>query len=147
MKGVLAFAALMLFGGLCPAAPSTSTDQSKARTALAFQVSQIGKDCPDAKTTVDANRCLMTVEQKAGMDFADFLGSLRSLLQKDKEAIRQLDASQAQWARYIQTACDAIDDFYRDGTIRQAAVFRCRIQLTRSRMRDLNALYYTTLNN
>jgi uncharacterized protein YecT (DUF1311 family) len=62
------------------------------------------------------------------------LAGLRSLLQGDAGAVDRLDASQEQWQHYMQKACEAIDYFFRDGTIRSSAVTRCRIQLTRSRM-------------
>jgi len=67
-------------------------------------------------------------------------------LSQNAEAAGQLDSSQQQWELYTQKACDAIDSFSRGGTIRFSAVEKCRIQLTRSRMQDLNALYNTALH-
>jgi uncharacterized protein YecT (DUF1311 family) len=126
-------------------AQSPSADQNKAKAALHSQVSQIGKDCLDAKTTAEGNNCYSLVEQQTRTDFVAFYGSLHSLLQ-GSPAIGQLDSSQEEWEHYAQKACDAIDSFYHDGTIRQSAVLICRIQLRRSRMQDLDALYYTSLH-
>jgi|SRR5450432_777419 uncharacterized protein YecT (DUF1311 family) len=147
MKAAQACTALFLLQVLCPVrAQSQVADQRKAQTALHFQVSQIGKDCPDPKTTVEENGCVGKVEQKTKDDLASFLAGLRSLLQGDAGAVDRLDASQEQWQHYMQKACEAIDYFFRDGTIRSSAVTRCRIQLTRSRMQDLDVLYNSTLH-
>jgi hypothetical protein len=51
-----------------------------------------------------------------------------------------------EWEHYAQKACDAIDSFHPGATIGQSAIAICRIQLTRSRMQDLDVLYYTTLH-
>jgi uncharacterized protein YecT (DUF1311 family) len=128
-------------------AQSPQSDQSKAQAALHSQVSQIGKDCPNAKNTVEENSCIATVLQQTNSDFAVYYGRLRSLLRQSGEAAQQLDESQEEWEHYAQKACDAIDSFYREGTIRTSAVASCRIQLRRSRMRDLDALYYMPLHH
>jgi len=128
-------------------AQSPQSDQTKAQAALHSQVSQIGKDCPGAKNTVEENICIATVEQQTKSDFAVFYGSLRSLLRQTAEAKEQLDSSQEEWEHYAQRACDAVDSFYKGGTIRTSAVASCRIQLRRSRMQDLDALYYMPLHH
>ena len=145
--GLICTALVLLQAMLALRAQSPVPDQKKAQAVLHFEVSQIGKDCSDAKTTVEENSCIVTIEQKTRDDFASFYGSLRSLLQEDTTAVSQLQASQEQWEQYVQKACDAIDHFFRNGTIRLSAVTGCKIRLTRSRMQDLNALYYATLNH
>ena len=138
---------LLLFGVICPlSGQQPASYQKKAAAALQFEVDQIGKDCPDAKTTLEQNSCMAGVEQKATADFQAFYESLRSLLGPNSEAVKQLDSSQAQWEKYSKQACDAIDTFYRDGSIRISAVMGCQIQLRRSRMQDLDVLYNTTLH-
>jgi uncharacterized protein YecT (DUF1311 family) len=121
--------------------------QKNAQTALQSQVSQIGKDCPDAKTTIEENGCIGGVGKKTKADFEAFYASLRALLSQKADAVSQLADSQDQWERYAQKACNAIDSFSQGGTIRFSAGEKCRIQLTRSRMQDLNALYNTTLHH
>ena len=79
--------------------------------------------------------------------FRPFYDSLRNLLSADPAAAQQLDSSQAAWEQYSKSACGAVDTFYRSGTIRASAVTSCHIQLMRSRMRDLDALYNTTLHH
>jgi uncharacterized protein YecT (DUF1311 family) len=146
MKGCLLCLLLVHLDLTLLRAQSASSDQNKAKAALHSQVSQIGKDCPDAKTTAEGNSCFSMVEQQTRTDFAAFYGSLHSLLQQSPDAMAQLDSSQEEWEHYAQKACDAIDSLYHVGTIRLSAVATCRIQLTRSRMLDLDVLYYTTLH-
>jgi len=146
MKGCLWCLLLLHLDLTLLPAQSPSSEQNKAKAALHSQVSQIGKDCPDAKTTAEENNCISVVEQQTRTDFAAFYGSLRSLLQRSPDAMGQLDSSQEAWEHYAQKACEAVDSFYHDGTIRLSAVATCRIQLRRSRMQDLDVLYYTTLH-
>ena len=105
------------------------------------------KDCPDAKTTVEENGCILAVGKKTKADFEVFYASLRALLSQNADAVSQLAGSQDQWERYAQEACNAIDSFTQGTTVRFSAGERCQIQLTRSRMQDLNALYETTLRH
>jgi uncharacterized protein YecT (DUF1311 family) len=146
MKGCLLCLCLIHLDLNLMRAQSPSSDQSKAQAALHSQVSQIGKDCPNAKTTMAENNCISMVEQQTKTDFTTFYGSLRSLLQQSADATSQLDSSQEEWEHYAQTACNAVDSFHRGGTIGPSAVAICRIQLTRSRMQDLDVLYYTALH-
>jgi uncharacterized protein YecT (DUF1311 family) len=120
--------------------------RKSAQAALQSQVSQIGRDCPDAKTTIEVNGCILAVGKKTKADFETFYESLRALLGQNADAVSQLAGSQDQWESYTQKACNAIDSFFQGGSLRFSAAERCRIQLTRSRMQDLNALYYTTLH-
>jgi uncharacterized protein YecT (DUF1311 family) len=132
---------------LCPLrGEDAASYQKTAAGALQFETAQIGKDCGTAKNTVEINSCLTTVAEKTQSNLRVFYGSLRNLLNTGTDASQQLDSSQAQWDRYLSSACDAVDNFYRTGTIRIAAVTGCRIQLMRSRMQDLNALYFTVLH-
>ncbi|HEX4133005.1 MAG TPA: lysozyme inhibitor LprI family protein [Bryobacteraceae bacterium] len=147
MKGCLLCFLLVHLDLTLSRAQSPTSDQNKAQAALHSQVSRIGKDCPDAKTTAEENSCISIVEQQTRTDFAAFYGSLHSLLQRSPDdAVSQLDSPQEEWEHYAQKACDAVDSFYRGATIRPSGVTTCRIQLTRSRMRDLDVLYYTTLH-
>jgi uncharacterized protein YecT (DUF1311 family) len=131
---------------LCPLrGQDAASDQKTAAAALQFEAAQIGNDCGNAKNT-EINSCLTTVAEKTQSNFRVFYGSLRSLLKPGSDAAQQLDSSQAQWEKYSSSACGAVDSFYRSGSIRIAAVTGCHIQLMRSRMQDLNALYITVLH-
>lgn len=120
--------------------------QKMAASALHYEVAQIGKDCANAKNTLEINTCLDAVAEKTQSDFRVFYASLRNLLNPGSEAVQQLDTSQPQWEKYSTSACDAVYAFYREGTIRNAKAIGCRIRLIRSRMQDLDALYDTVLH-
>jgi uncharacterized protein YecT (DUF1311 family) len=128
-------------------AQSPETAQKKAQTALDYQVKQIGKDCPNANSTLDSNICLAAVLKRTETDFATFFATLTSLLDGGSADSKQLRTAQDYWKRYAKASCEAIDAFYHDGTIHTSAELGCEIQLKRSRMQDLNALYYDTLHN
>lgn len=120
--------------------------QQKAGAALQSQVSQIGKDCPGATTTLEQNGCMLAVSKKTDADFQTFFENLRALLSNSGDALSQLDASQQEWSNYAKKACDAVDSLTQKGTQKFSAAERCHVQLVRSRMQDLNVLYDTTLH-
>jgi uncharacterized protein YecT (DUF1311 family) len=121
--------------------------QEKAKTALQSQISQIGKDCPDAKTAIEENTCVLAVGKRTDADFRTFYESLRALLSSNTEAVNRLDASQQLWVAYRQKSCEGVEAVTGGGTNHFSSSERCRIQLMRSRMADLNALYDTTLHH
>lgn len=121
--------------------------QKRAEVALQFEMGQIGKDCSNVKNTLEANSCLGPVAEKTRNNFRSFYESLRSLLQSSPESVERLDSSQALFEKYSTSACDGIGAFYRSGAIRISAVVSCHIQLIRSRMRDLDSIYNTTLHH
>ena len=120
--------------------------QKVAAKAFQFEISQIRRDCPNADTTFEENICLGSVDETTQRNFRTFYSSLRNLLNPASDAVQQLDSSQAKWEKYSTSACHAVYAVYRDGTIRNAKAVGCRIQLTRSRMQDLDALYDTVLH-
>jgi uncharacterized protein YecT (DUF1311 family) len=124
-----------------------AADQKKAQAALQSQTGRIGKDCPDAGTTMAINSCMTDVEKQTEADFALFLSSLRSLLKASAPALAKFETSQTVWEKYRASACDAVGTLYDGGTIKYSSVEGCKVRLTRSRMQDLNDLYYDTLHN
>jgi uncharacterized protein YecT (DUF1311 family) len=120
--------------------------QNTARAALQSEMVQEGKDCPDAKSQFALNICIEQVWGASQRDFNIFYENLFSLLAPDPTNQKALQTAQEQWLTYRALSCAAIDDLYRGGTIRPSAVTRCEIQLTRSRMRDLDSLYQTVLH-
>jgi uncharacterized protein YecT (DUF1311 family) len=120
--------------------------QDTARAALQTEMVQEGRDCPDTKSQSALNICIEQVRDANDRDFAVFYGNLFSLLARDPANQKGLQTAEEQWLSYRTQSCAAIDYLYRDGTIRSSAVARCEIQLTRSRMRDLDSLYQTVLH-
>lgn len=90
---------------------------------------------------------MATVEETTKNDFDTFYKNLETLLRTSPTNLQKLQASQEQWTQYVAKACDAIDSLYSGGTIRPSGVVGCRVRLTRSCMKDLDALYATVLHN
>jgi uncharacterized protein YecT (DUF1311 family) len=119
--------------------------QERALAALASQQSESGHDCANATTTYDENMCLSKVSDQTQEAFDVFYKDLFSLLGDDDRT--KLGNAQAQWIHYRKFSCDAVGEMFRGGTIRRSREMRCKIALTRSRMRDLADLYDLTLHN
>jgi hypothetical protein len=62
-----------------------SSSQTSPDALLASTREDIGKDCPNAKTTVQENSCISLVEQQAESDFATFYGILHSVLKRSTD--------------------------------------------------------------
>jgi uncharacterized protein YecT (DUF1311 family) len=138
---------VVLLGHAASGAQSPAQYQKAASAALQSQLSREGKDCPGAHTTYDDNMCIGKVVEATHSDFDTFYRNLQLLLAVDSANANKLTQAQEQWLQYRKQTCDAIDELYRGGTIRPSAVMRCDIQITRSRMRDLDSIYYTVLHN
>lgn len=93
------------------------------------------------KTKFASAKCSSQTEK----DFSTFYENLRAIL--DESSQKNLQDGQAKWVAYRDITCQAIDDLFREGTARAGKVARCKIQLTRSRMKDLDAIYYLPLHN
>jgi len=115
--------------------------QDAANKAFAAEMAREGKDCPNVNTTLEENECLKTAAETTRANFTAFYDNLKKLISLDPSSVAALDDSQKAWTAYRDKACGAIHEFFRDGTIAPSADMSCDIRLTRSRMRDLNAMY------
>jgi uncharacterized protein YecT (DUF1311 family) len=122
-------------------------EQRVAQTAYDTEIAREGRDCLNAQNTYDENVCLKSAVATTQTNFAAFYAALSELLTPDSSNVQVLDESETAWTMYQGKACDAIDHFFRDGTIAPSATMRCVIRLTRSRMRDLNMLYDPPLHH
>ena len=127
------------------AAQSPLQHQKAANDALRSQLSKEGKDCPDARDNTEDKLCISEVSQQTDKDFAIFYEHLKQLL--DSVSRANLEQAQQQWLLYRDKSCSAIDEFFRDGSARVGLTTRCGIQLTRSRMKDLDSLYALPLHH
>lgn len=138
---------LVLLATTAALAQSTAALQKAAQKAMKSQLTREAKECPPGRNSLYANTCTSDAEQAAKADFDTFYHSLEGLLATDPANVENLKASQDAWTLYAGKSCDAIEYLFRGGTIQQSAVIRCRIQLMRSRMKDLDALYETVLHH
>ena len=116
--------------------------QKAARAAFDAETARIGKDCLDVTNQRDDNICLDKAAAATERNFAGFYSALEGIV-----GSAGLRDSQQAWADYRKKQCDAIFDFWRAGTIAPSASLRCDIELTRSRMRDLEGLYDVPLHH
>lgn len=119
--------------------------QKAANDALQSQLSKEGKDCASPSNNYEDKVCIGEVQQQTEKDFSTFYVNLRAILDESSE--KNLEDGQAKWVAYRDVTCQAIDDFFREGTARAGKVARCKIQLTRSRMKDLDEIYYLPLHH
>jgi uncharacterized protein YecT (DUF1311 family) len=132
---------------LVPAATAQSPlqHQKAANEALRSQLSKEGKDCQEARDNSEDKACIGEVLQQTERDFGVFYDNLEALL--DSPGRANLEQAQREWLGYRQKSCSAIDEFFREGSARAGMTTRCEIQLTRSRMKDLDALYNLPLHH
>jgi uncharacterized protein YecT (DUF1311 family) len=132
---------------LAPAAPAQSPlqHQKAANEALRSQLSKEGKDCAQARDNSEDKACIGEALQQTEKEFGVFYDNLEELL--DSASRTNLEQAQQQWLGYRRKSCSAIDEFFREGSARAGMTTRCEIQLTRSRMKDLDALYNLPLHH
>jgi uncharacterized protein YecT (DUF1311 family) len=116
-----------------------------ALAALHAEQAKEGKDCPDVRGQRDEDICTGQVAEAADRNLAIFYDNLKAII--DGEAQKKLQDSQNAWLDYRKKACDAVYEFYKDGTIRNSEQARCQTRLTRDRMRALDSLYETPLHH
>lgn len=119
--------------------------QAAAKAALDREVkAEAARPCRGATNQRDAFECQGRVMEQTERDYEDFYGDLKSLLGRDDHG---LESSTHLWLNYRKSACDAVEAFYRPGTYATRAYGDCMVQQTRSRMRDLDAMYATVLHD
>ena len=129
------------------AATQAKRHQDAAQAALQSQLAKEGMECAQPANTYEQNLCLDKAESRTEHDFEVFYQNLLALLDAESADQQRLKEAQIQWTQYKDKTCDAIDALYKGGTIRSSAVMRCEIEITRSRMRDLDYLYETVLHH
>jgi uncharacterized protein YecT (DUF1311 family) len=128
--------------------------QHAAQLAYDAEMAQAGNECQDALTLTDRNVCLEDIRTQTYKNLDAFFAGLREALieasPNDANALA-LDTAQRAWEKDRAATCDAVSNAYDVGTVKHPgstepnARIRCLIELTRSRMRDLNRLYGPTL--
>jgi uncharacterized protein YecT (DUF1311 family) len=96
--------------------------------------------CRDAKTLQDQNDCMEQAATTVKREFNRFFAKLAESI-KDEKAKGGLRLAQDRWSEYRDKSCSAAFDFYSSGVMRAIMERTCEIQLTRSRMKDLEVIY------
>ena len=115
-----------------------------AEETLKTELAKQGKDCIQAQSQYEDTACSAQVARAADQSLVVFFENLKAILPSDAQSTLQ-DTQQA-WLNYRKKACEAVFEFYKDGTIRNSEQARCEIRLIRQRMQDLDFLYYGPLH-
>jgi uncharacterized protein YecT (DUF1311 family) len=116
--------------------------QKTAKAAFDAEMARVGKDCTNFGSQQADDSCQGEAEAATERNFRAFYSALEGIVGSSA-----LQDSQQAWLDYRKKQCDAVFDFWRPGTIAPSAKVRCEIDLTRSRMRDLDSLFDTPLHH
>ncbi len=103
----------------------------------------LGELCKDAKSLQESNDCMEQQAITAKREFNRYFAKLAEGI-KDEKAKSELRLAQDRWSEYRDKSCSAAFDFYSSGVMRAIMEFVCEIQLTKSRMKDLEIIYHST---
>ena len=96
--------------------------------------------CKDAKSLQQKNDCMEQAATTVKREFNRFFAKLTESI-KDEKAKSGLRLAQDRWSEYRDKSCAAAFDFFSSGVMRSVMERTCEIQLTRSRMKDLEVIY------
>lgn len=99
--------------------------------------------CKDAKSLQESNDCMEQAAVATRREFNRYFAKLTESI-KDEKAKTELRVAQDRWSEYKDKSCAAAFDFYASGVMRAVMEFVCEIQLTRSRLKDLDIIYHST---
>ena len=116
--------------------------QRVAEQIFAAEMARTGRICVGATTQRDENACIRYATDTTDRNLASFVDALETIV--GRPAVRD---SEKAWLEYRSTQCQAVFDLFRPGTMAGAAQVRCEMRLARSRMRDLNELFETSLHH
>lgn len=103
----------------------------------------LGELCKDTKSLQESNDCMEQAAVNVRREFNRYFAKLTESI-KDEKAKGELRLAQDRWGEYKDKSCSAAFDFYASGVMRTVMEFTCEIQLTRSRMKDLDIIYHST---
>jgi uncharacterized protein YecT (DUF1311 family) len=98
--------------------------------------------CKDAKSLQENNDCMEQAAITVRREFNRYFAKLAEAI-KDEKAKSELRLAQDRWSEYKDKSCSAAFDFYASGVMRAVMEAVCEIQLTRSRMKDLDVIYHS----
>ncbi len=99
--------------------------------------------CKDSKSMKESNDCMEQAAITERREFNRYFAKLTESI-KDEKAKSGLRLAQDRWSEYKEKSCSAAFDFYASGVMRAVMEFACEIQLTRSRIKDLDMIYHST---
>jgi uncharacterized protein YecT (DUF1311 family) len=121
-------------------------------------------DCPNASNTRDQITCLSHEMDVTKANYTAFTTALRAILALDSGNspdqagptgnpatpamnTAAFDTAEAAWHTYSTAECNAMDTFWRGGTIVNSMVGECTLRVARSRLHELNNAYDMLLHH
>ena len=114
---------------------------------MLLAIAHVSPSCPGT-TTPQVEACLQKALETDEQTLAAYLGAARSRIRRnagsDVAAIAEaFDASQTAWRTFRDTECNAVYQYWREGTIRGARLIQCRARLTKQRTWSIWAEWLT----
>jgi hypothetical protein len=104
-------------------------------------------DCPAAKTTYDSNVCLAKAATAADRSLKTFETAVHDLLNlASPQSAAEFSRVEDLWHTYLAAAAMAAFHQFDGGTGGPSSQLETRIRLVRSHLRELDAIYYSTLH-
>lgn len=111
-------------------------------SALARREAPATADCP-GDTTPEINQCFAERAEQADRELARYVDAARRRLRRELADSRptdprvlkvpgEFDKAEQAWAAYRDAECDAVYDYWSEGTIRDVESLACRIRLTQA---------------
>ncbi|MFN0118031.1 MAG: lysozyme inhibitor LprI family protein [Elusimicrobiota bacterium] len=105
--------------------------------------------CDDPQSTIEVNRCWSEKVIAAEKELDYYLKTSMDQLKKnvDKTHVNALTKSQKSWEVFMKSECDAIYQYWKEGSIRTAMEGECTVIHTKRRTHDLWRNYLTYMDS
>lgn len=89
--------------------------------------------CTEGKTTNDVEVCVAGIAEKATENLKRYIAVARERIGDDKQALKAFEAVQTAFEAYEKSMCDAVYQYWREGTIRGTKSQCCSLRLLNDR--------------
>jgi uncharacterized protein YecT (DUF1311 family) len=114
-------------------------------TAPCFSEDNI--DCEKAFTTIEVNLCARREADRADENLEKYLVKAREQYASEVRVVEALESSQELWLTYRKAHCDAINERWSGGTIRNTMYHGCMLKLTKLRTHLIWEDYLTSMDS
>lgn len=125
-------------------------------------------ECPGADTTYAINMCLSHEVEVTAANYKAFTSGLRAVLALPRPTFSgettpiigptgpeatpatntaAFDTAEAAWRTYATAECNAVDTYWRGGTIVNAMVGECNLRIARARLHEMDNAYDMLLHH
>lgn len=105
------------------------------------------KNCEDAKTSIQMNRCAAIKLEVAHHQMTKYLEATYELYAKNPTALESIKVAQQDWETHIASHCDAIYAIWEEGRKKAFVSIFCMIDKTDERTEEIWKTYLSTTDN